>query len=245
MPIFSGMRIQGDYMYDHAIQAVAAFCKARLDLTDTKLPDEYGYPSLPLCVIDSVFSIGVRYTSTRNVVARFCRHFGVSDTSPVRPPAKADQLSITKFIGFYNDYGVEGMAERVYQNFQRTSTRNGILKSEAVLRFSQALRHFGVDYMQDVQKVIDSSRFESTIMQVPGQRSGICLRYFYMLAGSDDYVKPDRMLTRFIESAIGKSPSVEESHKLIVGACNMLKKEYPYLTPRALDHLIWEYQREQ
>ena len=37
---------------------------------------------------------------------------------------------------------------------------------------------------------------------IPGQRSGISLTYFFMLAGSDDLVKPDRMLGRFLRGCL-------------------------------------------
>mgnify|MGYP003466554474 CR=1 FL=1 len=37
-----------------------------------ELGDEYFYASLPLCVIDAVYSIGVRYGSVRNVIRRYC-----------------------------------------------------------------------------------------------------------------------------------------------------------------------------
>jgi len=39
------------------------FCKQTLDLVSVK-PNMEVYASLPLCVIDAVFSIGVRYAST-------------------------------------------------------------------------------------------------------------------------------------------------------------------------------------
>lgn len=232
-------------MCDDDIKALADFCKAKLDLANAKLPDEYGYQSLPLCVVDAVFSIGAHYASTRNTVARFCKYFVLNETSKVHPPNIADQLSIKEFIKLYTRHGVNGMAEKVYQNLQRTSTRNGVLKSEAVLRFSQTLQQFGVNYFQDAGNILGNRDFESAVYKIPGQGSGLSLRYFYMLAGSDDYVKPDRMITRFVQSAIGKSPNIEESHKAIVGACTILTKEYPHLTPRMLDHLVWQYQRVQ
>ena len=34
------------------------------DLGNAKLPKEYFYSNLPLCVLDAIYSIGVRYTST-------------------------------------------------------------------------------------------------------------------------------------------------------------------------------------
>ena len=78
-----------------------------------------------------------------------------------------------------------------------------------------------------------------------GQSSAISLRYLYMLAGIKDYIRPDRMILRFIESAIGKTPSIENATALIVDTCDLFKTKYPSLTPRLLDNIIWKYQRNQ
>ena len=48
------------------IEVVVKHCNEELNLDNVKLSDEYYYQSLSLCVIDHVFSIGVKYTSTRN-----------------------------------------------------------------------------------------------------------------------------------------------------------------------------------
>ena len=55
----------------------------------------------------------------------------------------------------YERFGVDFLTDKVYQNRQRTSTRNGILKSEAVLRFSRVLQQHGIQYMQDVYQDIN------------------------------------------------------------------------------------------
>ena len=192
-----------------------------------------------------MFAIGANYTSTENTVNRFCEYFNLQRLSRVRYPDKSAQLSITEFVELYNKHDNEWLAEQVYRNRQRTSTKSGILKSEAVLMFSKTLQEYKVDSFQDVENIIGNTSFETAIKKIPGQGSGISPRYFYMLAGSDVYVKPDRMMARFIRSALQKSLSVEESHDLVVEACQILSEEYPHLTPRALDHLIWNYQREQ
>jgi hypothetical protein len=224
---------------------LAEYCEANLDISSAELGDDYGYPSVPLCVIDAVFSIGVRYGSTENTVRRFCEFFSIPHNSETNPPDTAAQLSNSEFIKIYAEYGIEGMTERVFQNRQRTSARSGILKTEAVLRFSKVLSRFGVEYLQDVQKVIGNLGFEAEIKKIPGQRSGISLRYFYMLVGEKNYIKPDRMITRFVEQVTGKSYSAEEITRLFIGACDLLVKDYPNLTPRMLDNLIWNYQRGQ
>jgi len=202
------------------------------------MSDEYGYSSLPLCVIDAVFSIGVNYTSTKNTVDRFCEHFQVNKTSFTKLPDISEQLSVSKFLQISSEHGAEGMARNVYKNLQRTSTQNGILKAEAVVNFSEILMQFGVNYLQDVEIILGNINFESAVKKIPGQRSGLSIRYFYMLAGAENYVKPDRMVIRFIKSAIGRYPNVDESHQIIVGACEILSKQYPTLNPRALDHQI-------
>jgi len=52
--------------------AVARYAASKLDLKSATLGDEYRYMSLPLCVIDAVFSINNKYKAVQNVVARYC-----------------------------------------------------------------------------------------------------------------------------------------------------------------------------
>jgi len=48
------------------------YCEEVLNLKNARLSDSYYYSSLPLCILDAVYSIGVRYTSTKNAVLRYC-----------------------------------------------------------------------------------------------------------------------------------------------------------------------------
>jgi len=45
-------------------------------LESARLDDEYEYASVPLYVIDAVFSIGVRYEAARQTVVKFCDAHG-------------------------------------------------------------------------------------------------------------------------------------------------------------------------
>lgn len=227
------------------INTVVEYCREHIELTAIKLGEEYGYASLPQCVIDAVFSIGVRYTSTRNVVMRFCSFAGITQIGDNEKLPPEQQLSISEFIRMYHKHGLQYMTEMVFRNRQRTSTRSGILKAEAVLRFSETLAKFGVEYMEDVPKVRDSKAFEGEIKKIPGQRSGISLQYFYMLAGFEDEIKPDRMVKRFIQDALGKSLENADLTTLLIGTANVLEEDHPGLTPRALDHAIWQYQQQK
>jgi hypothetical protein len=64
-----------------------------------------------------------------------------------------------------------------------------------------------------------------------------------MLAGDERLVKPDRMILRFLAAALGRNVSAKEAQNLVARACEILVVEHPQLTPRALEHAIWTYQR--
>jgi hypothetical protein len=232
-------------MDDTTVSMLEKACRSRLDLKTAVLGEEYYYSSLTLCVIDAVYSIGVTYGSTRNTVDKYCRYFGMaklrSDKSMI--PTIENQESMSQLSEKFRKYGITGFTEDIFNNRQRTSTKNGILKSEAVYDFSQALRSFNVDYLQDVEKIISNKSFEKEIRSIPGQKSGISLKYFFMLAGSEELVKPDRMISRFVEESTGKKFSSADCQNILVETAGKLKETYPNITPRLLDHQIWSYQR--
>ena len=56
---------------------IAGKARSVLNLSDAQLGAEYTYHSLSLCVIDAVFSIGVRYAGVQAVVQNYCDHFSL------------------------------------------------------------------------------------------------------------------------------------------------------------------------
>ena len=111
------------------IQTFVIFCKSKQKLT-ALVQRKVWLPQSTLCIIDAVFSIGVLYTSTENAVKHFCEHFGITRLREKELAPQSAQLSISAFIQFHQGFTFQEMAERIYQNKQRTSTRNGILKAE-------------------------------------------------------------------------------------------------------------------
>jgi hypothetical protein len=221
--------------------------RSKLDLSERLNPEEYAYQSLPLCILDAVFSINAKYESTRNVVERYCRHYSLRllRKYPLYLPPVEEQEPVSAFVEKIVNLGPEKFAGTVLANRQRTSTRSGIMKSEAALRFAQVLQAQKVEYFQDVESIQGKTGFENAVMAIPGQRTGITVRYFYMLAGSDDFVKPDRMILGFLRDQLGERLSQDEAQKVLSGASDALKPEYPHLTTKTLDHHIWRYQRQQ
>ena len=146
--------------------------------------ETFTYSSLALCVLDAVYSMGARYESTWRTVKDFCRWAGW-----VEDLAKAPrEYPVSEFIGLLGSYPPQQMAERIYDNRQRTSTRNGILKAEAVFRFVHVLQQFGIDTYANLAAMPDAAAVEAAVRAIPGQTSGICYAYFRMLAGNKDGV---------------------------------------------------------
>lgn len=226
---------------------IAKYADKVLPLDTASLSDEYYYQSLPLCVIDSVYSIGVRYKSVQNVISRYCSYYGLPRIREDRRliPSIEDQESISEFCEQVRVVGVETMADEVFKNRQRTSPQSGILKADAAFQFAAALCEFGIEYLQDVPKAIGNDGLKRAIENIKGQGSGVSWKYFLMLAGSDDLIKPDRWVWRFVRSALNYSVSDNELVPLAQEAARKLNQMYPNLSPRLLDHEIWKYQREQ
>jgi hypothetical protein len=154
------------------------------------------------------------------------------------------QFSIDEFLNVFKKHGIDKITQQFFNNKCRTSSRNGILKSEAVQRFSEILRKFEVNYFQDIAHLIGDVGFENAIKQIPGQGSGISTSYFYMLAGDEEFIKPNRMIIRFIKTCVGRTGvKTDEATKLVKEAHQKLKHDFLYLTLRQLDHEIWKYQK--
>jgi len=227
------------------IEIITKYSLVNLDLKGSGKGWEYYYASMPLCVVDSVFSIGVKYEGVTNTVSRLVKYYNIGNRAKRKHtiPDKKDQISTTKFLSLFGDNKAEFLSKEVFGNKQRTSTTNGILKVEAVLRFLNVLKDFNIEYYQDIEKVINNNSFDFCIKNIPGQKSGISLKYFLMLSGSKDLIKPDRMVLRFLETATGKKYSLDDCQTVLTAVTNEINKLGYDLTPQLLDNAIWNFQR--
>lgn len=99
--------------------------------------------------------------------------------------------------------------------------------------------------MQDLDAFRDDTSLEADILAIPGQRSGISLSYFWMLVGDENGVKPDRMILGFLQERLDRPVSLTEAADFIRALCQH-PTLLPYqLTPRRLDHAIWNWQRSK
>jgi len=211
---------------------------------DAPLPDNEWYSSLALCVIDAVYSIGVRYESVQSAISNFCWWAHWEKDLPKAPR----EYTISEFIALLEPFNRDWdkIADEVFSNRQRTSPRGGILKAEAVFKFAKVLKQYGIEKYESIPPEGLNYKVATDIQGITGQGSGLSYKYFLMNAGNTREVKGDRMITRFVGEAVG-SPGIsgDEAEDLVRAAADVLQAEHPELTPYKLDNLIWNYQRNK
>jgi hypothetical protein len=138
---------------DHEVADILRHISASLTNLETAvLPEAYYYSSLPLCVIDAVYSIGVNYESTRRTVSTWCE----AQTPPWRRVcnelAERGDHTMAEFVELLTQTSAEELANSVFKNKQRTSTKNGILKAEAISLFAKVLVDSKIENFSDTEE---------------------------------------------------------------------------------------------
>ena len=201
------------------------------------LPVEFFPAHLPVAIVEVVFRFqpGPRERSSQ-VAMRYCRRFGLTyrRRSKFELPSVNEQETVADLIGRYDERGVEGMANEVFE------TRGGVSETamcgaESVLRIAKALRHIGVDVLQDVQGR-RARKFGEAVCSVPGTDASVA-RLLLTYAGDDDFVVADDHVRRFAAEATGRrTVSASRAAGLVRQAAHEL-----ILSPRFLDYRIYRY----
>lgn len=224
-------------MSDHT-KSIAKALEILGDPAEWKMPDGYKN-SLALCVMDSIWSIGIKYQTVVRVLDRYLeqRGFGGIRDAQKCADGPSEFLEWVKSLNTH-EKAADEVSLRLKNGNKTSSAHNAVLKSEAVIRACQILQSMNVESTFDLISSIDEVK-PRWLYEVPGQRSGISWRYLLMLSGSPG-VKPDRMVLRFLER-IGVEASVisaEDFVNLIVQKINL-----PHINATAVDHRIWSVER--
>lgn len=193
--------------------------------------------SLALCIVDSVQSTGVKYSSVVTVVDAY-RAYRRSQGGDPNTDGVPELLTTFEELD-----GPDGWAEKI-GNRNRTSTRGGVLKAEAIWDAAAALAVHEIDTTASLLAAAEDAthlaRVEAAWCVVKGQRSGITWHYMQMLAGIPG-VKPDRMICRFVADALGlprRSVRTGFALEILTAAAKEMG-----MSPTALDHAVWQFQR--
>lgn len=181
------------------------------------VPD--GWPgNVELSLIDAVLSIRARYgvtadTGVRGAIKRYKSESGRTSWDDLAALAKMDAAWL----------------ERVLENRQKTG---GVPKAQAIVSAANRLGQVGVVSSKDVDR--NSSEQRRAYCGTRGL-GPVTWQYFLILVGHDG-VKPDTLVTRFVEQAIGRKPDTQTVTRLVTEAAKRLG-----VPAAALDHSIWRY----
>lgn len=229
--MFSGTAVD-NATFDKLVDAMVAL--------DPK-PRKLRWVSLSLCIVDAVWSIGANYDTVvvPMVRERVAKALGVkSPTAPADGFEAKDPITLQKL----EDLGRDGLTGLT--NLQRTSTRNGILKSEAVFQHCRIFREHKIETLEEAIVLMeDDSRFavvDKALRSIPGEGSyGIRRNYLWMMLGNDDLIKPDRMVLRWLA---GQGVKTDPDGARSIIASLVSKVELPGRrrpTAWEVDHAIW------
>ena len=221
---------------DEQLQTLVERCE---QVRDSKPPKGYRQ-GLALCIVDSVQSTGVTYSSVVNVVDSYRRYRKAQHADPETDGVR--ELSAT-----FDELGGPDVWAREIGNQNKTSTHKGApLKAAAIQDAVKVFLAEGITASQDLRDAaVDPERLaqiESAWLRIPGQRSGITWHYVQMLAGIDG-VKPDRMIMRFVADTLGLSRrNVTSTFALEAVSATAAQMG---MSPTHLDHGIWQWQRRR
>ena len=233
--------------HGRATLASVSFTPAQLRLVverceqfrDSKAPDGYR-DGLALCVIDSIQSTGVTYSSVINVIDAYRRYRRERDADPYVD-------GVPELLATFDELGgPDGWAHKI-GNQNRTSTHAGApLKATAIRDAATVLAAEGVGTTRALlERVEDTTRLaivEAAWRGVVGQRSGITWHYMQMLAGIPG-IKPDRMIVRFVADSLGlprRSVTPAFALEILLAAAAEMD-----VSQTDLDHGIWQWQRRR
>lgn len=220
----------------HTAEQLHALITACEQVLGAEAPSGYR-DGLALCVIDSVQSTGVNYTSVGKVLDRYRAYRREQGADPAADGA-AELLATFDELD-----GPDAWASQIGTR-NRTSTRGGILKAESIRDAARVLAANGIDTTTSLRAAADDEvqleQVRKAWCTVKGQRSGITWRYVLMLAGVPG-VKPDRMICRFVADALAvprRNVGSKFAAEIVTAAAAELD-----MSATALDHAIWRFQR--
>lgn len=191
----------------------------------------YCYKSLPICIVDCVYSLRARYNSvTVPIVERYADAFLDGDKTSTN-----DEDNLTSFIKKLTTPNLESFAKNIAKNHQ---ILGHVPKEKVCLDIAEALRNLGIETFEDFQSYPSKEKLADTIKSVKGMgNAGV--NYLFMLTGDDNKSKPDVHIHHCIAEACGEDVSDKECQEIIEEASGILRHDFPNLTVRKLDGVIW------
>lgn len=211
------------------------YCKNNFELKKT---GGYEYKSMSVCILECIYSLRAKTESTANVVKRYANAYLNGDVNRSGDTV-TNLLTNIQAIG-----GSEEFKKQILKNEQKCGGKNPIPKEQTCYQLAQYLSYLHIDTMEDFRNYEHQDFLETVIRSVPGiGEAG--MQYLFMLTGDENRCKPDVWIHRCIKKACGQDVSDVDCQTLFKEAVAELKMEYPNLTMRGLDSIIWYNDRQK
>lgn len=217
-------------------QPFVEYCKQSLSLEGSFSGN---YRSLSVCIIDCVYSLRATYYSvTIPVVDRYAALYmdGNKNNSGDTVSMLLHRMDA---MG-----GAKRFADKVFKNHQKLGGKNSIPKENVCYQLGKYLQYLHIDTLEDFQNFESPKLLEIVIRAVKGIGDAGA-NYLFMLAGDPDRCKPDVHIHQCIKDSCGADINNEECQILFTEAVHCLKMQYPDLTVRSLDGIIWNKYQEK
>ena len=214
-------------------ELLAALVAAELGTDGQRWFTPDGYDGLALCVLDSIYSTGNRYSSVLRMLARY-REARLEEGGDPYSDGPSDLLSAAERWG-----GTDGFVAQTGYRWRVSTQPSAPFKAASALGAALALQRAGLETIADVRGALsdrarqEASPIKKEWIKLPGQRSGLTWTYFLMLAGVPG-VKADRMVVRYVSRALGRQTDPHESALLVAAVADRYG-----LSQTRLDHAIW------
>lgn len=210
-------------------EQLANYCRSTLDLS---AQTEYGYKSLSVCILDCVYSLRAKYYAvTVPIVERYASAYMSANCH-----APGDTVSM--LLDRMDAVGHKNFADQILKNNQKLGGKKQIPKEEVCYHLARYLRDLHIETIEEFQKFRSQEILEIVMRAVNGLGDA-GVNYLFMLAGDPNRCKPDVHIHHCIRDACGCDVSNEECQTLFTEAVLILRAEYPNLTVRGLDGMVW------
>ncbi len=218
-------------MNETEINNFVTYCRENLNLESIRT--QTNYKSLPLCIIDTIFSLRARYRLVVNVTQNYADQFLNGDRF-------ASDHTISDFIEAYEN--INNPEEFTNRYIKRNNRICGRLKIVPCYELAIKLKQLKIETIDDFKKYQNENEecLESVIRSVTGFGPQ-ATNYLFMLSGDSSRVKVDTHINRCMRNLFNRILTNEEVQELFREAVNILQKEYSNLTVSKLDHAVWLY----
>jgi hypothetical protein len=203
-----------------------------LKLLDSfKLAAKYKHPDILSIIVDVVFSDDEDNPSdTQQVIYNFRKYFNVNS-----------DFKITEFLGLISDMSDQDLATKVFKSELMTKPKGGVLRAKVVREWAKILLKYNINHLDDVMAIYAHPYIERDLVKTSNQNLVLPFRQLLRIAGDDMFVKVSRYQIDFINDAIDQIVEPKVAFELLTEATNLLKQDFPLITLRDLDFVIFNY----